>query len=295
VKRWLYIAVFLFVAVCLHVFSLGKAADAMKQLPQGEEHAFVLPAPILKIASLEFQGLASDVLFLKAMVFMGGTFDRKEKPRVKDWEWTWMEKVLDTASDLDPYFFDPYFFANAFLTWDAGKVDETNRLLEKGSRYRDWDWMLPFYIGFNSFFFLQEDAKAAEFLYEASRRPGGDPRLGSLASRFAFKGNRTETAILFLEDIAEKTNDYRLKKQYETRIRALRSILVLETAIVTYKKKYGKNPLKIDELVDRKILKRLPLDPYGGTYYIAKDGRIKSTTVSEIEPYLSPLQKQMRQ
>lgn len=294
-KRWLYITVFLVGAVFLHAFSLGKAADAMKQLPQGEEHAFVLPGPILKIASLEFQGLTSDVLFLKAMVFMGGTFERKEKPRVKDWEWVWMEKILDTATELDPYFFDPYYFANAFFTWDAGKVNETNRILEKGTRYRDWDWMLPFYIGFNSFFFLQEDEKAATFLYEASRRPGGDPRLGSLASRLAFQGNRTETAILFLEEIAEKTSDYSQKKQYETRIRALRSILVLETAIGAYKKKFGKNPFKIDELVERNILNRLPQDPYGGTYYIAQDGRVKSTTSSEIEPYLSPLQKRIRQ
>ena len=49
---------------------------------------------------------------------------------------------------------DPYFYANAFLPWDAHMTEETNRLLEKGSRYRDWDWMLPFFIGFNDFFFL---------------------------------------------------------------------------------------------------------------------------------------------
>jgi hypothetical protein len=293
-KRWLYILIFLLFATFVHVLSLGKAADAMKQLSQGEDYDFVLPSPIVKIAALEFQGLASDVLFLKSIVFMGSTFDRKEKPRIKDWEWKWLLNVLDTSTDLDPYFFDPYFIANAFLTWDAGKIEETNRLLEKGSRYRDWDWMLPFYIGFNNFFFLQDDDKAAEFLFEASRRPGGTPSLASLASRLAFKGNRTETAILFLEELVTKTDDTSQKKQYETRIKALRSILILEKAISLYKNKVGRVPSTFEELVEKNILRQLPQDPYGGTYYITQNGRVKSTRSSELEPYLSPFQKPKR-
>jgi hypothetical protein len=293
VKKWLYIIGLLLLAAFIHVLSLGKAADAMKQLPQGDEHAFVLPAPIIKIASLEFRGIVSDVFFLKSIVFMGGTFERKEKPRVKEWEWKWLMNIVDITTELDPYFFDPYYFANSFFTWDAGNVAETNRLLEKGSRYRDWDWTLPFYVGFNNFFFLKNDETAAHFLYEASQRPGGSPEFASLASRLAFRGNRTETAIIFLEELAKKTFDSSQKKRYEIRIQALRSILVLEKAVELYKKKFGNNPLNINELTGRSILKQLPQDPYGGMYYIAQDGRVRSTTSSEIEPYLSPIQKNM--
>jgi hypothetical protein len=293
--RTLLVVFFLLLAAIVHVISLGKSADAMKQLPQGEEYAFVLPSPILKIASLEYQGLASDILFLKSMLFIGEAQQRKETPRIREWEWQWWTKVLDTATNLDPYFFDPYFYANAFLPWDAGKTEDANRLIEKGSRYRDWDWQLPFFVGFNNFFFLHNDGKAAEFLMEASRRPGGDPMLGSIASRLAFKGNRTETATLFLEELAKKTSDPGLKKRYEIRIKALRAILALEKSVTIYKKKFGRNPRNIDELVGRDILKQLPQDPYGGTYYLTQDGRARSTTSSEIEPYLSPLQKKMRQ
>jgi hypothetical protein len=231
-----FLIIFVLLAGFIHVVSLGKASDAMKKLPQGDDYAFVLPSPILKIAALEYQGLASDILFLKSMVFIGETLERKEKPRVKEWEWRWWLKTLEAATDLDPYFFDPYFYANSFLPWDAHMAEETNHLLEKGTRYRDWDWLLPFFIGFNDFFFLNKDAEAATFLMEASRRPGGDPMLSSIAARLAFKENRTETAIFFLEETVRRTDDASLKRIYETRIQALQSIALLEKGVDLYKK-----------------------------------------------------------
>jgi hypothetical protein len=292
--RSLVIAIALLLAAVLHVLSLGKAAEAMKTLPKDEEQSFVLPSPLLKIAALEFRGLASDIFFFESMMFIGGAQQRKETPRIKDWEWRGWAKSINASTDLDPYFFDPYYYVNAFLPWDAHMAAEANIILEKGSRYRDWDWMLPFFIGFNNFFFLQDENKAAEFLMEASRR-GGDPMYASIASRLAFKENRTETAIYFLEEIARKSDDNNVKKRFETRIRALRSIVVLEKAVSLFKKKYGKFPARIDELVGKDIISKIPRDPYGGNYFVDRDGKVKSTASSELEPYLSPQQKMLRQ
>lgn len=290
----LLIAIFLLIAASVHVFTLRQAADAMKEIPQDAADTFVIPSPILKIMALEFRGLASDILFLKSLAFIGGTQQRKEPTRVKEWEWNWYIKVLNASTDLDPYFLDPYYYANAFLTWDAGRVEEANRLLEKGSRYRDWDWMLPFFIGFNKFYFLKDDSESAEFLMEASRRPGGDPMLASIAARLAYKEKRTETAIYFLEQTAKNTEDRNIKDRFETRIQALKSILFLDNAVAEFKKKYGKIPTNIEALVNKNIISQLPRDPYGGTYYLAEGGKVRSTASSELEPYLSPLQKKIR-
>jgi hypothetical protein len=287
----LAVIIFLFFGSLAHVLTLENASDAMKQLPRDTDYAVVLPSPILKIVSLEYQGLASDMLFLKSMVFIGSTFERQEQPRVKDWEWTWYINVLGASTDLDPYFFDPYYYANAFLTWDAHMTEEANRLLEKGSKYRDWDWMLPFFIGFNDFFFLQNDKDAAEFLMEASRRPGGDPMLASIASRLAFKENHTETAIYFLEETAKHTEDRNLKERFEMRIKSLRSIAFLDKSVILFKKKFKRIPTSIDELLTKDMITHIPQDPYGGTYYITQDGKVRSTTSSDLEPYLSPRQK----
>ena len=277
--------VFVFVTlVTLHVFLLGKAGIERKALPSDAGGGFVLPSPVLKIASFEFKGVVSDLMFIKAMVFMGSTYDRKEEPRIKPAEWQWLDKVLTASTDLDPYFFDPYFLANAHLTWDGGMIRETNILLEKGTYYRDWDWMLPFFAGFNSFFFQHDNAKAAEFLVTASQRPGPTGQLLSLASRLEYMGKKTENAILFLEAVAKKTENERLKKEYETRVLALQARLILERSVSVYKEKFGGAPVSLQQMIEKGILKEIPRDPYGGKFSINPDGEITCTSDYLLRP-----------
>jgi hypothetical protein len=212
------------------------------------------------------------------MVFMGSTYERTAEPRIKPEEWQWLDNILTASTDLDPYFSDPYLLANAHMTWDGGMIRETNILLEKGMRYRDWDWMLPFYAGFNSFFFLNDNVKASEFLVKASQRPGPGEQLLSLASRLSYKEKKTENAALFLEAVAKKTEDKRLKKEYETRILALQARLLLERSVSVYKEKFGRAPVSLQRMIEKGILKEIPKDPYGGKYSVSPDGEISCTS-----------------
>lgn len=270
----------------LHVFVLDKTDKATGGLAKGENVAFMLPAQIIKITTLEFDGLVSDFLFLKATTFIGSTYERKERPRVKEWEWRWLYTVLAASAGLDPFFFDPYYVANAHLTWQAGLVRETNSLLEQGSRSRDWDWRPPFYIGFNKFFFLHEDSQASVFLMEASRRPGGSPTLVSLASKLAYKEGRTESAILFLQEVVEKTEDTQLKEYYEKRLETLQGIYLLEKAIGKYRERFRRPPGNPDDLIIKGIISKIPKEPFGGMYYFDADGRVKTTNENELMPIL---------
>lgn len=262
----------------VHVSIISKVAEGKKLLPKGEDTSYVLPSPILKIMALEFDGLASDFLFLQALVFEGSTFERKERPRVKEWEYRWMYNTLNASTDLDPYFFDPYYFGEANLTWEGNMVREINTLLEKGSRFRDWDWALLFYAGFNSFYFLHEDANASEYLMEASKRPDASPMLASLAARLAYKGKKTENAIIFLQEILSITDDENTKKMYEKRLNALKAILFLERAAAAYQERFKKQPQSLDDLITKGAINDIPKDPYGGKFYIDKDGSIKTTS-----------------
>jgi hypothetical protein len=283
-RKSLTAALLLAALFAVHVQALVRAGDERKFLPSDAGSGLVIPSPILKITSLEFKGLVSDLLFIEALVFEGSTYLRKEVPRVKPEEWQWLDKVLTASTDLDPYFSDPYYLANALLTWDGGLIRETNIMLEKGTRYRDWDWMLPFFAGFNSFFFLHDNAKAAEFLETASQRPGPSEQLLSLASRLAYKEKKTENAILFLEAITKKTEDERLKKVYETRVRALQARLFLERAVSVYKEKFGRFPAFLQRLIDSGIIKEIPMDPYGGKFSISRGGEITCTTDYKLLP-----------
>jgi hypothetical protein len=262
----------------LHVATLRSAGSEWKALPQGEETAYTIPGPILKLTSLEFDGMAADFMFLRALVFYGSTFERTEKPRVKEWEWRRLYNDLAASTDLDPYFLDPYYFAQANLTWEGNLVREANLLLEKGSQYRDWDWMLPFYVGFNHFYFLKENDQASVYLMEASRRPGATPLIASLATRLALKGKRTENAIFFLKEMLRREEDEEVKKSYRLRLEALSGILALERAVELFREKFEYFPTSLDSLVEAGLISKIPIDPYGGKFFISYDGSIGTTS-----------------
>jgi len=291
------IIILLLVLALLQVLVLNQATEEKNVLPMGQDDSAVMPSPVLKIVALEFDGIASDFMFLKALVFLGGTLERTELPvlikdpfanretsRIKEGEWKWLYRVLDASTGLDPYFFDPYYVANANLTWGGGLIREANLLLEKGSQYRTWDWQLPFYVGFNNFFFLHDNIKASEYLIEASRRPGGNPGFASLASKLAYKENRTENSILLLEEIIKTTDKEALKKMYLIRLEALKSIHTIEKAVAAYKKRFGKTPRTIEELLKRHVLKELPIDPYRGEYYVDPQGTVRTTSEAKLTP-----------
>jgi hypothetical protein len=150
--------------------------------------------------------------------------------------------------------------------------------LEKGTRSRDWDWLIPFLGGFNYFYFLQNNVKAVELLVTASQRPGPSEQLLSLASRLMYKEKKTENALVFLESLARRTEDKRLKKDYETRIRAFQARLVLERSVAAFRQQFRHFPHSLHQMVESGVLKEIPQDPYGGTFSIGAQGEVKSTT-----------------
>jgi competence protein ComGC len=261
----------------LYLFSL-TTLGSLKSTQQSAGVFYVLPGPIAKISTLDFDGLAADYLMLKIQSYYGGTIERTASPKVTDAEWRWMYDVLNVSSDLDPYFFDPYYFANSFFTWDAQMVKETNILLAKGNRFRDWDWLPSFYMGFNEFYFLHDNAKASEYLMQSSKKPGAAPILASLATRLAYKASRTEIAIMFLQQTIEGTKDKIERESLEKRLKALQRVFILEKAVTAYKMNSGRIPVSLNDLLSQGVLKRLPKDPYGGEFFIDKDGTVKTTS-----------------
>jgi hypothetical protein len=281
--RKLPIILLLIALATAHVFLLTKAGEGLNVLPKGEDSSFVLPTPVLKIVTLDFHGIASDFLFLQALVFVGSTHERTERPRVKPWEWKWFYSMLDASTSLDPYFLDPYYFANGQLTWEALMIDENNRLLERGSTYREWDSTIPFYIGFNYFYFLQDNLHARQWLLEASKRPDAQPIYASIAAKLSYEKKRTENVISFLEEMLKTTEDENLKQTYENRLHFLRQVLQVENAVEAYKKKFGRKPADIVALVKSGLLHEIPADPQGGQLYLDVDGKVRGTSEREVD------------
>jgi hypothetical protein len=228
------------------------------------------------VVALEFKGILADVIFSRTMTWYGGKVIRDEKLSAEEWDWIYAN--MDVATDLDPYFNDPYLFGAVNLAWEADQVEAANALLEKALEKRDWDWSIPFYLGFNHFYFLQDNSRAAAYLMQASERPGGSGVLAQLATRLLYQERNTENAIIFLREIIRKTEEGQTRDIYLIRLEALEGILLLERAVATFSERHGRKPAALDELVEAGILRALPRDPYGGRFYIDADGAIKTTS-----------------
>lgn len=261
--------------VLLHTIGLNRV-DVVRSAGPSLRLDYVLPGPILRITALEFDSLAADLAFLKSTAFYGERTYKRIRLTPEDWDR--VTQVLQVATDLDPRFLDPYHFGEMVLTWDAGRVTDANRLLEKALRHRGDDWVVPFYLGFNYFYFLHDNAKGGEYLMMASRLPGSQAFVGLLASRLATQSGRSEAAAVFLDELVRSTSDAALRAHIEKRLEAVKAIAVIERAVAIYQQRFGETPMPLSRLIEARILKSLPADPYGGQFFLDGQGRVQTTS-----------------
>jgi hypothetical protein len=279
----------LFLLLLAYILVFPVFEQSRQTVSRFELQELTLPPFVSRFLALEFRSVAADYLFVRTTQFYGGkTQNSEETPRGT---WLWLYSNLYVVTDLDPYFEDPYYFGNAVLTWGGQMFTQANKLLQRGTEARDWDWQLPFFMGFNKFYFLNDNKGGADDLLMAAQRPGAPPFLPSLVSRLYNNAGKTEIAIALLTDFRRNEKSDQLKKIYEVRIEALNKILSLERAVAQYERTFRKRPANIAVLLRSGVLREVPHDPYGGRFYLDKDGSIKTTSKLAFKPRQAAQQK----
>jgi hypothetical protein len=226
----------------------------------------------------------------KVMLYFGSLIEPDARKLKVPPEYYNMYKTIEAAIRLDPYNMDAYYFAQAAFTWEIGRAKEVNALLLYGMKYRDWDYQLPFYAGFNASYFLHDYAEGARLMRLAAER-SGDVMLTNLAARYFYQARQTELGMAFLEMVISQTHDLKLRKVYMTRLAALRAVKEIESAVERYREQNGNLPESIDLLVNRGLLKQVPEDPYEGTFYLDTDGSVVSTSKFAFKSAKEPANK----
>lgn len=266
----------LFLALVAYGWLLPRVWDSREHVRAEVPAGYIIPSKFSRVLALGHQGLLSDFLFLKTATFIGGRSVAGQSMVGADWDF--VSQSLHVVTDLDPYFVDPYVLAEGLLAWDAQKPELANRLLRKGAQYRHWDWRLPFFIGFNDFYFLKNYKEASVYIMRAAELPGSPSYLKTLGARLAYYGGKSKTALLFLQQMLADTDDVLMKKRLQMRLQALEAAVLIEDALDKFKDQEKRMPKKLSELVTMGYLIALPLDPYGGKWGILKNGRVFSTS-----------------
>jgi tetratricopeptide (TPR) repeat protein len=249
----------------------------MKQRPVVVKLGYVPHPQILKMFSADHDLALAEAAVIKVLFYYGTLVEKFAENVIVRPEYQNMYRTLVAAAKLDPYNMDIYYFAQSAFTWELGRIAEVNELLAEGMKFRTWDPSLPFYIGFNYAYFNKNYAAAAQYMQIAAER-SGNPLYTQLAARYFYESKQTDLGALFLKTMIEQTKNKAVKKTYQIRLDALMAIKVIEDALEKFRKRRGKWPLRIDQLVAEGELDKLPVDPYGGEFFIDEVGRVRSTS-----------------
>ncbi len=251
-----------------------------KEVREGTTERYILPAKMYLVfvpKDLTF-GL-SDLGFINTIAYTGymvdkggGVIDRRTALRIYD--------ALSATTLYNPRYFDPYYVGNAFLTWEAGLYEEAIALLKRGMKYVK-DWRIPFYIGFNYFYFLRDNRRGAEYLAMAAKYP--DAReynlIPLLASRLYYEEGMLEVAIALLRDQLKVMKNERMKRAIRTRLITLERASLIYEAMREFERRYGRKPESVAELEEAGLIPKDLRDGAGGRFYITPDGKVRSERV----------------
>ncbi len=247
-----------------------RLADRATARPYDVAH--VPSGRALRVASLGHRTLVSDLYWLDAVQYIG-------EPRGDERGWEKLYPLIDLVTDLDPRHGYAYQTAGIVLS-AAGRLDDSDRILEKGVRQGPRWWTFPYYISFNHWFYRGDLAAGAEWARIAARTPGASPNISHLAVSLASKSGTPEDAIAMLEELRRNVSDEataaRLEEQMKLAILE-RDAQLLERAAERFRADRGHAPAALDELVRAGYLAALPQDSFGGRYVVGEDGRVHST------------------
>ena len=243
--------------------------DRIRFLPQGQ---------YLRPITLGYNHIVADILWLRVVQVLG---ERK----VTAQEYEWIYHALDVITTLDPQYVTAYQVGGIVLTELAQRIDLSNRLLEKGLQPNPTAWQIPFALGYNHFFYLQDYDRAAEYMARAARLPGRPPYAPGLAARLYAQAGNPEVALEFLDAVWRQTQDQTVREALERRMKEVaieRDIRILEQAVARYGQRHGKVPPTLAALVQQGLLPAIPHEPFGGVYRLDTDnGTVSSSTHPE--------------
>lgn len=237
---------------------------------------YSIPSSFTAPAALEFKGVVANYLFLKTITDAGDELSRGKK--IDREMIDYIVASVDTITDLDPKFWDPYLFASLMLAWNFGEPEKANAILTKAETNLPNDYRPSYFKGFNYYYFLKDNEKAAEYMIKASKLPGSPSYLPYLATRLSVYSANHKTAAAFLEQMIRTTRNETIVKQLKMRLETINHLILLEKAMMDYKGRFGLFPKHLEDLVKAGFITAIPKDPHGGKYIIMENNRIYTTS-----------------
>lgn len=259
------------VSATLFVLTTGFLKTAPRQTVRAEMQV-AIPLFVQVALTMGDRYLAANLASIRALV----TETHKMKPD----ELPILAKVQDDVSWLNPGHEDNYYIAAAVLPW-VGQVDAAQRILQRASVARRYDYQPAFFYAFNQLHFRGDAAGASAWLREAAvHLPEGNNRLQiqNLAATWLDKTQDLDLAIRVVEAMAAQSNRRDFARYLEMRAERLKQLKMLRAAADEYAIRKLRPLPDLDALITEGLLQSLPNDPFGFGFEVDAAGLVTLRT-----------------
>jgi hypothetical protein len=238
----------------------------------------------VKRLALEFDALASDIYWIRAIQHYGG--DRLSHDGRRKYEL--LQPLLDLTTTLDPYFTIAYRFGAIFLSESPpggpGRPDHAIALLRKGIAAQPEKWQYFYDIAFVHYWHFQDTGAAAVWFQRAAAQPGAPNWLPPLAATVLSARDRSSARLLWQQIL--QSDESWLRRTAERSLLQLEALDQIDRlqAIVAKAVPAGRR-VTWSDLVRGGVLAGVPIDPTGMPYQLDPDtARISIAQASTLNP-----------
>jgi tetratricopeptide (TPR) repeat protein len=268
--------------------ALQMARD--RKYPRDEQQArsilYVKSGPALRRIALEFDALAADVYWIRAIQHYGG--DRLAGTGKRKYELLY--PLLDIATSLDPYFNIAYRFGAIFLSegypGGPGRPDQAILLLRKGISVQPTKWQYYHDVAFVYYWQLHDMEAAARWFRLAATQPNAPNWLEPVAATMLIEGGDRAAARFLLQQILQSEEAWlqRMARRGLMQLDALDIIDQLQPLAVRFPPPEG-GQFSWEWLIRRGALLAVPEDPSGAPFVLdPRTGTVHVSTQSELYP-----------
>ena len=275
-------------------FQIARDRAYPRQSHAAERLLYVRSGSALQHLALEFDTLASDVYWIRAIQHYGG-----ERLAGRRRSYELLYPLLDITTSLDPYFTIAYRFGAIFLSEQypggPGRPDQAVALLRKGIAAQPEKWQYYHDIAFVYYWHLRDYKAAASWFRSAAAQPDAPNWLEPMAAAMLNAGGDRASARLLWGQMLQSEEEW-LRR---TAIRRLQQLDALDQVdqlqqIVRRFPPQGQ-PYSWQDLVRRRILRGIPADPTGTPYLLdPAGGTVSVAPDSELQPMPSEVNKRLQ-
>jgi hypothetical protein len=274
------------------IWRLQYGIDSQRAALHQEEDELVLRSgSMLKVMSLEYAPLIADLYWTRVVQYYGGKQARHDRNIGLLWP------LLDLTTTLDPHLIVAYRFGSTFLSEPpprgAGRPDLGIQLIERGIRENPEYWRFYEDLGFIYYFNVKDYNKAAGAFLEGSRKPGAMIWMKTFAAKISEEGESRQISAMLWSEIYNSATDVQIKKNAFIHLELLRAqsdCEQLDKIVEEYKRRFGRPPATLRDLVNAGLIGGAAVDPEGYVYIFDANGKAQLNTASPL--YLQQLSHQ---